>query len=750
VFGLTPLAPWFLWGLAAVSVPVVIHMLQSPTAKIIDFPCIRFLKACQKKAVRRTRLKNILLMLLRMAIIALIAFGMAKPQRFEEQTDVLPDAPVSMVIVLDNSYSMGYVDKGRSRFEQAREAAIGLLGTLKPGDEVALLLMNEQCEPLLPEFTADHERAKAALHGAKLSVLGTNADPALREAIRLAARAGTAAHAAETRNPKSEIRNEEKQGQEKQRRRLEIHLLTDLQASAWEPVLKSGYLKNVDTKATICVTSFGRKGSANCFVESVGVAGTGPEQCSVTAQVWAVGAGSPGGVATLSVNDKPVVQETLAVRPGAPTPVTLTTRLGPSGTYRCVLSIQEDALPVDDQHFFTVKVGERSKVLVVDGDPSAIGPLAETFYLGNALNPGGAAGAEGPAPVEARIVAAAEFPAIKLDDFRTVVLCNVAALDGADLVKLEGFLREGGCVWIFLGAKANAERYNQWVFLPITLTQPVGDASKKQTFEFGETREGHALFKTGLDLRSARFWLCWGSDRASVKRDAAILQSFSNGQPALVEGAFGKGKVLLFTSTADADWSNFPLRRAFLPWVHQVVYYLSGADVRGSSFRLKEPVRFQALSTHYKERIVVTDPAGKRIVLPPPQLKGGYAECEFRETDAPGLYQVAADPAFSNSGGFGVNLNVQESVITMEDPDKIAAAAPSGLLKFVEGPKRDVVEEVKKSREGQDYWPLIFKLALLVFVIESLFGNLVSRAAKPGGLKLPLFDVLRRRNPGVS
>jgi hypothetical protein len=281
----------------------------------------------------------------------------------------------------------------------------------------------------------------------------------------------------------------------------------------------------------------------------------------------------------------------------------------------------------------------------------------------------------------------------------------------------------------------------------------VGDATKKQTFEFGEQKEGHALFRTKLDLRAARFWLCWGADRSSLKPGAAILQSFTNGQPALVEGVFAKGKVLLFTSACDAEWSNFPLRRAFLPWVHGIAYYLSGADVRASSFKLKDPVKFQAVASHYKDQVAVTvpteEPEGRKIAVPL-QLKAGYAEGVFTQTDRPGSYKVSADPAFTNSGGFGVNLDVKESFITMEEPDKIAAGAPAGLLKFVEGPKRDIVEEVKKSREGQDYWPLIFKLALLVFVVESLFGNLVSRAAKAGGLKLQLFEVLRRRNPGVS
>jgi len=756
MWGFTPTHWSFIYaGAAALAIPVIIHMLQSPTARIIDFPSIRFLKACQRKAVRRTRLKNILLMLTRMALVFIIAMGMARCTRSREETQLSPDAPVSMAIVLDNSYSMRYVDKGRSRFEAAREAALGLIGTLKPGDDVAVLLMNEKEELLVPELTADHERARAALRQAKPSLLGTNVHPALTAALRIVGRRADAGgekgkEARTTTTTRTTTSEESKE----QKRRREVHLLTDLQASGWEAMLKSDFLRSVATDATVCITSFGRKGSPNCFIESATVSAAGPEQCTVTAQVWAVGAGSPGNVATLSVNDKPVAQETFAVRPGAPTPVSLTTRLGPAGTYRCVLSLQEDALAIDDQHFLTMQVGERSKVLVVDGDPSAIGPLGETFYLGNALSPGGAAaGAEGPPPVDARIVSAAEFPAVKLDDYRTVVLCNVASLDGADLVKLENFLREGGSLMVFLGGKVNPQRYNQWVFLPITLTQPVGDAAKKQTFEFGETREGHALFRAKLDLRAARFWLCWGTDRSSLKPGAAIIQSFTNAQPALVEGTFAKGKVLLFTSACDAEWSNFPLRRAFLPWVHGIAYYLSGADVRASSFRLKDEVKFQAIAAHYKDKVEVTipsdEPPGRTVTLPA-QLKGSYAECVFAQTDRPGIYRVAADPAFTNSGGFGVNLDVKESFITMEDPEKILAAAPTGRLKFVEGAKRDVVQEVKKSREEEKSWPTLFKVALLIFVVESLFGNLLSRAARAGGIRLPLFEVLRRRNPGVA
>jgi len=737
----------FLGGLAAMSVPVIIHMLQSPRARQIDFPSIRFLKMVQKKATRRTRLKNLLLMVMRMLLIALISLGMAQPSRQSEETNVLPDAPVSMVLVLDNSYSMGYRDRGRSRFEQAKDAAMGLLDTLKPGDEVAVLLMNETAESYIGDFTTDLERVKTALRAAELSVVGSNADPALREALRLANKAGTAAAQAK---PTTEVDAEAAKALEdaEQRRRKEIHILTDLQALAWEPVLESGFLKNVATDARIFVTSFGRKGSPNAYIESADVSASGTGEATVTAMVRASGAGSPGNIVTLSINGRNVAQETFAVRPGQPTSVPMVARFGDSGTFRCELSLQEDSLSIDDRYCFTVDVGERSEVLIVDGDPSTVPHLSESFFVRMALNPGGAYGDEGPSVFSVRVITPAELPAADLGGLRSVILCNAGALGGDSLLKLENFLREGGSVWVFLGDRVSPENYNQWSFLPVHLTQPYGDPSKKRSFAFAGQRGDHPLFKNDLDLRSARFFVCWGSDRGTLKKGANVLMDFANGQAALVEGQFGKGKVLLFTSTCDLAWNNFPLRRAFLPWVHQVVYYLSNQQTEAEAFRLRDKVTFQALSAEYRQVIAVTDPSGRRTVLRP-QVKGGYAEATFTATDEPGMYQVQADPAFSHSGGFGVNLDVAESVLDMASQEAIAKAAPTGLVTFVEGPKRSVVEEVKKTREGEKWWPLLFKLALVVFIVESLFGNLISRAKRPEGAKVPLFEVLRQRQPGI-
>jgi hypothetical protein len=756
MFGFAPLSPVFLWGLGAVSVPVIIHLMHSPRARQIDFPSVRFLLACQKKATRRSRLKNIILLLLRMLLIALLAWALSRPYRENEQTDVLPDAPVSMVVILDNSYSMGYVAKGVSHFERAREAAISLLDTLKPGDEVAVLLMNEKVEPCFKNLTTDLDRVRTALRGAELSARGTNADPALREALRVVARAGSAAAAAELSVPGAEgkqaeeIKAEVKDEEAQRRRRQEIHVLTDLQDQAWEPVIKSGFLKTVETKATIHVSNFGRAGAPNVYLTKATVQSGGPEEATVTARVRASGAGPPGNIITLNVNGKNETQETFAVRPGQPVSVPLSARFGEAGTYRCVLTLQEDALAVDDRHYFTVEVGERSRVLVVDGDPSAVPHLSETFYLSAALNPGGPLGGEGVSAVDAKVVSLAKLSGESLDDLRCLILCNAGGVDGSDLARIEDFLRKGGGVLIFCGDRTTAQEYNAWEFLPLTLTQPVGDSSKRTSFTMGEQRGDHPVFERDIDLRAARFFMCYGSNRFSVKDGGRVLASFNNGQPALVEAPFGRGKVLLFTSSCDLDWSNLPLRRAFLPWVYQMIYYLSNQETTASAFTLDEPVKFQALAAQYKQPITVIDPEGNNVVLRP-QIRGGYAEAVYDQTTQPGLYQVSADAAFSHSGGFGVNLDVaKESVMETASQESIEGAARPGLVRFIDAPGRSVVEEVKRSREGEELWPLLFKLALLVFIIESLFGNLAARARKAGGFKLPLFEVLKQRTPGIE
>ena len=721
------LEPIFLGGLAAIGLPIIIHLMHSPRATIVDFPTIRFLLACQKKAVRRSRLKNLILLLFRVAIVALVALGMARPWKENQETSVKPNTPITMVIVLDNSYSMGYREQGRSRFEQAQEEAIRLVDALKPGDRVAVILMNEQAEPYLRKFTSDHEHVKRALRDARLSPLGTNVDAGFREALKFARAAG-----ADDESMKSTI---------------EIVMLTDMQAVGWEALLYSGYLRLFGENLKVYLAGFGRENSPNNFIETVRVASSGSGESTVMLTVSSDGIGQADNIASLDVDGTNVNQEAFAVDPMRPVFVALVARFPDAGSYRCVLTLQEDNLSVDDRHYFTVNVGDRSSVLVVDGDPMSIPSLSDAYYVSAALNPGIYTQSEGSA-IDAQVIPWSQFPSASLAEHRCIVLCNVPHFDGTNLIRLENFLREGGGVMIFLGDKVDAARYNEWEFLPIGLTEPEGDRAREESTTLRETPRNHPIFRERLDLRSARFFVSYGTDDTKLKEKAKVLARFGNGSPAVIEGEFGKGKVLVFTSTADLDWNNFPLRRSFLPWLYRSVYYVANQNAHAASFMLNDRVMFQGLSSAYKTTITVTDPSGRASMLRP-EVREGYAEAAFSETREPGMYEVEAEPAFTNSGGFGVNVDRKESSLAMVDPEQVVLAGSEGLITYFDGTKGDLAQAIQRAREGKELWPLLFKIACLLFVLEAILANAMSRV-KRSRTKVPLFDLLRRRSPGID
>ena len=73
------LAPWALLLSAAAAVPLLLHLLRRRTGTRVEFPAVRYLLRAEKEHAREVRLRNIVLMLLRVAIVLAIAFAMARP-----------------------------------------------------------------------------------------------------------------------------------------------------------------------------------------------------------------------------------------------------------------------------------------------------------------------------------------------------------------------------------------------------------------------------------------------------------------------------------------------------------------------------------------------------------------------------------------------------------------------------------------------------------------------------------------------
>ena len=176
-----------------------------------------------------------------------------------------------------------------------------------------------------------------------------------------------------------------------------------------------------------------------------------------------------------------------------------------------------------------------------------------------------------------------------------MVLANVESLAAPALTNIEEYVDKGGSLLVFLGDQTNAAYYNRALvgsnrlhggLLPGKLTGIEGDpATQVATAEIGDFDGNHVVLSTfdnqeGGSLASVTLRAFWKIDAGA----ANILMRTSTGAPLLCERSFGQGKVVVFSSSCDRDWTNFPVRPAYLPWLYRLVGYLAQEPLARQNF----------------------------------------------------------------------------------------------------------------------------------------------------------------------
>ena len=161
--------PLILIGILAAGIPLLIHLWSKKRAKIIDFSSIQFLMSINRRKFRRLRLRQIFVLILRMLIILLLVIGLARPI-FKSRWAMAAGGKTkrSVVIILDNSYSMGYSDLQGNRFDEAKDSAIRILDSLSSGDSVSLILMSDIPKVVFKRMSSDIQQVKDAVNEIKI------------------------------------------------------------------------------------------------------------------------------------------------------------------------------------------------------------------------------------------------------------------------------------------------------------------------------------------------------------------------------------------------------------------------------------------------------------------------------------------------------------------------------------------------------------------------------------------------------
>jgi hypothetical protein len=177
------LNPIMLFGIAAVSVPIIIHLLNRRKFQKVVWAAMRFLRISVEQNQRRMRIEDMILLALRCLLLILLALALARPAFMSRAADVFGQSKVTGVVILDNSASMAVSDGTQTRFEKARHAAEQAIESMPAGSATAVLLASDIVNGVIPEPTFDLNLARRVVREAPLTDRATDLFPALNRAI---------------------------------------------------------------------------------------------------------------------------------------------------------------------------------------------------------------------------------------------------------------------------------------------------------------------------------------------------------------------------------------------------------------------------------------------------------------------------------------------------------------------------------------------------------------------------------------
>lgn len=695
--------PLFLYGAAASAIPIAIHLINRRRAKPRKFPSITLIMESHKKTARHYRIRQRLLLALRVLAIASVAFFLAGP-RVVSRAELKAGSvrkDTAMVIIIDNSFSMNYQAPQGTYMELAKRLAGELTKELHPGARFAAVpLISEGNTPW--DMTPDQESALQALSEIKASYQPSDMTAALNRAY------------ASLKNLPEEYAKV-------------ILVITDMTRTPWKG-FDAAALSLVDRGVELKIVGL-RKGQKdyNSYFKSVTVGGA-----TLSVPV-AIEADLEGGSAEsadpmrveLQVSGATVQRKFLKSTTGKLSSVQFQYVPKEEGYNEAKLSISEDRLPDDNVYYFAMPVRGKVKALVVDGDPKTSLLNSETYYLSSAIQPGSDADDSPLTPV---VVSAPEFNQMGPYQADVIILANVAKIAEKAQERLLNYVLTGGNLIFFLGDKVDTAEYNR-IFhdsktrlLPARLGGAAGaPAGLWRISQIDLSHPALAPFKgkEGESILSAQFNRVVPVERNTTDPATRVLLELDNGAPLLFERKTGQGRVMLFTSTADRDWNDLAARGAYLPLIQGLVLYLASDDFQFPTTAgiAGRPVEVPVRESSIGSSVNVAAPDGSTAQAAVSK-EGGVATLHFTGA-TPGFYEVLLP---GGSRTLALNASTEESDLSPISEEELRSKFGELKAHLVTAPA-SAAEVLKGERKTVQ---LASALALVMFMLlaaEAFMAN---------------------------
>jgi len=683
----------FLFLLSAVSIPLIIHFLSKRRIKTIEFSSLKFLEQMQNSRMRWLRIKELILLALRMLIIALIVLAFARPtlRGFAGSSR----AATSVAIVLDRSASMDSEGETGALFEEAKRIAARLIESFDPGDRISIIPFPGQDKLEIIGPTNPGDKIKGRLEAIELSYQKGNIGEALNEARKILRRSGDI--------------------------NQEIYIISDMQASGFEnlpsELLGEASWSNIHLFAVAPKSIGGDNVAVSEALMPTQLMVPG-ENFVIECELVNYGHGRLENILVgVIVDGERKAQTTVSLPPAQPTRANFTIKVDTPGFHGGHIEIDHDSFEPDNKRFFSFLIPEKIDLLAVSQSADQSGPI------GLALN-----------RVEAGQIAytgasIADLLREDLSHYDVILLNDIVSLDASRESAIRRFIDSGKGLFIALGKNADSGYWTR--FLPAISGINVGPLTG---------REGEYLSWNNFDYEHPIFSIYdpgHNKDSSPASGDARpripelkilfyrdldggrILGLTSSGINLMAESP--QTPILVFSSGFDLYSGDLPAHSFFIPFLVRSIEYLGSRNIGGgSSGIIGEQVRMRLPDNSVGGLVLSSAQSTEENLQPIPE--GNSALIRITEYGPPGIYSLkTTEPTGKQVGLLSFNIDDTES-----SSESIAASDLGERLgcKIISVPvESDMKTTVQQARFGRELWKEFLLLALILLIAESILGR---------------------------
>jgi hypothetical protein len=667
-------APWFLGGLAALGIPVFVHLLRKHVTTQRPVSSLMFFERGTQSSTRHRKLRYLLLFALRFALLLLVVLAFANP--FIRRASADANGRL-LVIVLDNSFSM----RAGNHFALAKQQALATLAAKPHSAKAQIMALGGRLDVLTQPIT-DEAQLHAALESIQPGDGHANFGDLGRSLRALSETVPTP---------------------------IDLHLFSDLQRTAMPANFADMVLPG---NASLILHSLAiGPAMPNWTVESVDAPADlanpkDPKRSRVRAVIASYGGTAATKGVALVVNGKTLATKKVDVPAGGRVPVEFAPLDVGYGFNRCEVKIDGgDSLPADDSAVFSVRRSDPERVLFVHSAADSRSPI----YFGAALQ----AAAHDSFILQS--VSAEQVQDLDPAKFAFVVLSDTPALPSIFANTLQQYVAKGGNVLIALGtSSAQSMKIPLW---GSNISERHNYAESNSAASVGRVDFSYPALAQSQPGRDNGGWAAVKVLYASVvnPEQTRVAAWLADGTPLLLDKQMGEGHTMLLTTGLDNLTNDLPLHPVFVAFVDHASRYLSGTDQLGGSRLVDSYVQLRATAQTVGAlgSVEVIDPDGGR-----PLSLDEARHAQSIRLERSGFYRIRF--ASGRDAVIGVNADRRESDLQLmpEDVQKLWTGSSNGQ------PSQAAYSTgVEKQYRPVSLWWYVMLLALIAVAAESIVAS---------------------------